>query len=844
MALEKHAPRRKEAGLTGIFAGRVQTAAVRLALFAAFGVCSYGHAADAADSAHQAGNAAATRWAGAGGRFAGELAVAQTRSSRWKFALPRDATTSAGVYDLAGRLVRTLWRAERLGAGSHLATWDQLDDGGRPVAAGNYEFRLLHHRLSYVWEGVIGNSSGAFTGAQIHKAFLPPSSITWVGDRAYYAVGYNEAQPGIHGFEQSSPERAIRPLPSTDPFAAYSMIAADAGRLYWANTGGLSRTSFIGAFDLALARPASFADGRAVCLNMQPNGARCYPDQQYASVIDMATDALQAPTGLAVQRAGPLLAVAHGGQGLIRLYDKSRGGLLREISVPLVPNALNQIAMTPSGDLWVISGKTVVRYTDLERFPRVAATVAALDRPLALATNPAAGEGVWVADGGASHQVKHFERDGTAGVVIGQPGGYATEPRVSPDKLCFRGRDDREQTALAASATGEIWVVDYCNNRMLRFNAKSKQPLQSDLQVAYLPAFYSSTVDHGNPTRVYANFLEFEVDPAAPLVPGHFGRLVRNWLAGLPASLTDERSFNAAFGGLTSVQTLSNGRTYAMLSARGRSVIVELPATGPLRVVKVFASNSPSATAKVLYENGDLGYAMTGAASQSVMRLPLIGFDAQNDPIWSAEPKRLASVPVQSGSPVYRNAFSGILPPRFPVTASGRVIYFDGSVEGNDGFHLGAAASGTNEWLWQASPTGPMDGKGTFQTKAIDRSITYGGNAVWANGRHIVYGYHGEFYKDLQTGRVGQANQFMHFDEDGLFLGQFGMPSTRGSDSSPAGMSGNAFSPTLVRDGSFLYLYHNDESTHGGVHRWRIDGWDDVQQLRLPLTVGDRTGAR
>eukprot|EP01038_Epipyxis_sp_PR26KG_P003365 gene3365-biopygen2485 len=72
----------------------------------------------------------------------------------------------------------------------------------------------------------------------------------------------------------------------------------------------------------------------------------------------------------------------------------------------------------------------------------------------------------------------------------------------------------------------------------------------------------------------------------------------------------------------------------------------------------------------------------------------------------------------------------------------------------------------------------------------------------------------------------------MHFDESGLFLSQFGEPSTRGAGTTVAGLSGNAFSPTLVRDGRRLYLYHNDESSHGGVHRWRIDGWDDVGELR------------
>jgi hypothetical protein len=234
---------------------------------------------------------------------------------------------------------------------------------------------------------------------------------------------------------------------------------------------------------------------------------------------------------------------------------------------------------------------------------------------------------------------------------------------------------------------------------------------------------------------------------------------------------------------------------------------------------------------------------MTGTRSQSVMRLRLEGFDDAGDPRWASAPASLASVPMQPGSPFYRGAFSG-MPPRFPVTASGRVVFFDGSVQGNEGFHLGAAALADNDWLWQASPTGALDGRGSFQTRAVDGSVQYGGNAVWAQGRHIVYGYYGEFHTDLLNRRVGQANQFMHFDESGLFIGQFGLSSTRASMPAQAGLSGNAFSPTLVRAGQHLYLYHNDESSHGGVHRWRIDGADSLQILAGRSALGGRVELR
>jgi hypothetical protein len=760
------------------------------------------------------------------------------QSTPWTFNLSRSSTTSAGVYNSEGRLLRTLWRAEELPAGPHQQTWDGRDDRGQPVASQGIEIRLIHHRLSYVWEGVIGNSSGAFGGPQLHKAFLPPTSIAIQANRAFYTVGYNEMQTGLHGFMLSTPNQNTRPLASKDPFAGMGLVATDSSRLYWANTGGLSHTSFIGVFDLDTARAATFSAGAPVCLNYRANSTTCYPDQSYTSVIDLHTEAVDAPTGLAVQRNGSVLAVAHGGRNLIRLYDKTSGALLREMSVQLNAKSLNQLAMSSGGDLWVASRQSVLRYTDLESSPRVTATINGLTRPLALAATPGGDDGLWVADGGGSQQLKRYDAQGRQLATLGALGGYADDPAVHTGKLCFQARDGGEQTALAAAPDGSVWVVDTCNNRMLRLLTDAANAGRSDAQIAYLPAFYTSTVDHDRPRRVFANFLEFEVDNTAPLAPGRSWKLVRNWLAGLPTALKDDRASNGAWGGFLTVETLSNGRTYGVVKAQGRQVIVELPAAGPLRVVKSLAQPFPGATAKVMYENGDLGYALTGPRSQAVMRQPLTGFDSQGDPVWSTDPVKLASVPTSPDSPHVRGAFSGILPPRFPVTSSGRVIYFDQSVVGNEGFHLGAAARNGSQWLWQASPSGALDGKGSFQTKAIDGSTTYGGNAVWADGRHIVYGYHGEFHKDMQTGKVGQANQFMHFDESGLFLGQFGQPSTRPSDALQTGLSGNAFSPTLVRDGTRLYLYHNDESSHGGVHRWRIDGWDDIGDLRGSGPIG------
>jgi hypothetical protein len=53
-------------------------------------------------------------------------------------------------------------------------------------------------------------------------------------------------------------------------------------------------------------------------------------------------------------------------------------------------------------------------------------------------------------------------------------------------------------------------------------------------------------------------------------------------------------------------------------------------------------------------------------------------------------------------------------------------------------------------------------------------------------------------------------------------------------DWSLPGLAGNSMSPAMVAnptDEDELFLYHNDESQHAGVHRWRITGISSVLHL-------------
>jgi len=58
-----------------------------------------------------------------------------------EFSLDRDAQASIRVFDVRGRMVRTLVDSY-LSAGRRSVTWDGLDDSGGPVASGVYFLRL------------------------------------------------------------------------------------------------------------------------------------------------------------------------------------------------------------------------------------------------------------------------------------------------------------------------------------------------------------------------------------------------------------------------------------------------------------------------------------------------------------------------------------------------------------------------------------------------------------------------------------------------------------------------------------------------------------------------------
>lgn len=745
----------------------------------------------------------------AGVSVGGDRALAETAT----FMLPKAAVTSAAVIDADDRLVRTLWSAERHAAGSLRATWDGRDDDGNLAsAAAPYRVRLLAHNVSYVWEGVIGNTSLERSGRQIHRAFEPvhDMAIDTQGN-AFYVVGYNEQQPGLHRFAIKEPQRRTS-FPRDDYQRVFRYVATDGERVYIANTGtAFDRQSFILALSNRDWSEHRFRDGA-------PVGTKGPPGNRWASAIDPESLGDRIPSGLAVQRDGSDLFVARRGAGEIRVFDKITGAPKQSIVLP----AAADLDVAPDGSLWALSrsrsAPVLVNFRLHDGRWEAAATIGeGLLDPVAVSVSPRDGA-VLVADAG-TEQVKAFAPDGSILWTLGEEGGQRNGPEVKNDRFWLSAGP----AYLAHAPDGSFWFGDPGNARNLHFSGE-REYLD---QIAYLPKTYIATVDVNDPRRVFAHFLEFEVDYDKPVQDSW--RLVRNWGASAGSQ------FEGHFGGLRAVFTLSNQRTYAVA---GRT-------NGPAEIVELGAGIRPTGkrleTGTRLQADGSLQSHVLRGLTLQVYRQTLSGFDAQGNPQWNA-PELLSRVSrLAPGDPYYRDVpvVAPVNEVNYPQTRGGLVISFNPGRAA--GFHLGALRPDDDRWVWRTSPAGSWqidrDGqviapRGVFET---ERGVQYAGNTVMTAGEHIVFGYHGEAWNG------GQANQWLHFHESGLFIGQFGRPvyvARNRLDALPES-AGNAFTPTLVEVGGQLYLWHNDESVHGGLHRWRIEGAREMQLLYAPMSPHD-----
>ena len=169
-------------------------------------------------------------------------------------------------------------------------------------------------------------------------------------------------------------------------------------------------------------------------------------------------------------------------------------------------------------------------------------------------------------------------------------------------------------------------------------------------------------------------------------------------------------------------------------------------------------------------------------------------------------------------------------------TASGMYITYRTSIATDfPSFHLGGVRADGSDWSWKVSPGNNAmpypDGRGTFPD--YDAYGGHDGIAALVSGHSVIQGYDGQY--------GNFSSQWMHWWDDGLFVGQFGaiVANYVNSDmAAPAGFAGNIAQMASTTVNGNVYLYTSDEGAHEGLHRWKISNLGSVHEISGKGSLG------
>lgn len=607
-----------------------------------------------------------------------------------------------------------------------------------------------------------------------------------------------------------------------------------------------------------------------------PNSWPCPDGERDGIIFDRISS-------VAVQITGNLLFSAHSDTGVIKKFNKATAEALGSFSV----SSPKDMAINPLNDdqLWVVSGNTVKLYTNLGATnPTLSRTISGFSDPIAVAVSPVTGY-VVVADGGTSQQLKAYDTGGTSRWTYGTAGGYNSTngSLVTPDKFMMEGK-----TFIAFEPDGDLWVGDNGNYRAIKYSHSNTDGIVYDSTdtknlVAYVPGAsnYMMSVDTGDSSRVFSGWREFQVDWTRPF--NQSWKLLRNYTKLVPAIGTP----NPLTPGFREVATLPENtgnptgpkRTFAEVLYKditgnpnpGSYIFEILPnsvrKTNAPYIILGGGSGAGETLGKRWYsQDGSYRNVTKSGSTQTVSIQRYLGVDANKNPIFSS-PTTLESYPANTYDPAEGNDYPemSMLPYAPSVTASstyqgGIVLHSnEDAVQEIDGvksirndqlspnqYHLGVVKGG--KWMWKALRTGSWHVFGRTLT-ATPREDVY---HLWGNteanpltsgravvgGHNIIINYYGEFFRPATSDNnfQGQAGQYIHYYDNGLFVGRFGTPNNV-SDKffKPKGASGNAHYQHIVEANGETFLLHSDESAHSGIHVWNIEGANNIGVLKVPF---------
>lgn len=735
----------------------------------------------------------------------------------FSFTLKNESLASAGAYKKDGTLLRTIWSGVKYKAGTYKSKWDGLDDQGQPVSDSAFEIKVLTSNVKYEWEGAyIGNSSAAGSGDTRFRVFDfdGVQNVIVSGNDAFVASGYAEGWPSEFRFNTATPSKKVWVGQTGITGSNSTFAATDGNKVYWAGFDPFQNTeTFVFATNVSNNNEVTFAKGVNAHMEWDNTSNVTY------STISYKNAPLSIISGLAVQKTGNYLFVSRSSQNELQILDKITGALVRTLTI----TGVTKLGIDNKDNLWVSHESVIDQYKISAdgNLTKTGVNITGLQSIGGFGFSP---DGSTIAVCDVYNQVVKGYNTNTGALswTLGTPGGYLTNSTVTNDKFYFRDVRGEKLTYLTYLPDGSFYVGDNGNLRIQYFSA-NRTFIKS---IMMLSTNYRTMVDKNVPTRVFADYLEFEIDYSKPLAADNNSwKLKRNWRA----NFSSKYDFDYK---IINIVTFPNGRTYGRVKINGVTYeLVELVKDGVMRFTGILLGqygflNNDGSKMTIVYPTKHIKYALTG-------------FNALNNPIWSSTPEYIANLSTMGANdPLpFNNQYEE------PVTESGKVIYFNcrrADGKNGDEYHLGAVNKGGTGFLWrtargtQNSYGGELPRDGAFDNgNGVESDFRAGGSALTYKD-NIFWGYHGEFWKQSQT------NIWNHVDGNtGLFIGQFGaIKKDYGMEEAPPQVAGNVFGGTVVEVNGNVYLYHNDEGVNNGIHRWKISGLNTVE-VQTASVLGD-----
>lgn len=748
------------------------------------------------------------------------------------FTLANSYTTSAGVYDANGALVRTLWGNQPLAAGTYQKTWDGTDDSGNVAPAGSYSVKLLTHNMSATWDGVLGNTSQYMTGPTHIGGLGNISDVLCVGSEVYVLRCYNEAGEKLDKFDRSTPGQ-ISPsgvgLPNAWLPAA---IATDGVRMYVADyplsVYTSNPTSIVCAYYL------DDVSGAYTFTNIAKVAGTGVGQNDNGHWINLGSG--YSGTTLAVQTNGTALAVGQYSNGQIQLFDKLGGQPLSGPQFTFTVPGL--IAMKWSADentLWTATGNNVLGWQYNGTAWTQVASINGTQPVKSFAVNPTDGS-LGILYGGTDQQLRGYTPQGTWLYTVGSRGGYASGPAVNDTKFMIPpdfNNGEQFGGGVGFENDGKVWIIDNGDSRMLRF------PVHKHLAAARKDALFSMVtgyqlaVDKNNPARLFTGYLEFSRDYTKALNQGAglSWTLTNNWGYGY----WQRNSAKSTIDGLTQVVTASNGHTYAILQPADTppwgSYIAELRPSG-LRNINWLGWFSIDA-------NMSLWSVAASTGVNSIQRATLSSFDSNNNPVWSS-PSQYCSMPTGPNLPSWNGGYTLSGGASFDTLPDGSMVSYNTDV-GSSSYgkpYLGFIKPGGTTYYVQTARSSrctPLTHDGHVAVGGLPNASTIptvGGRVL---GNIVAMFCIGEFFDG------GEADQILLYDASGLPLLDIGTRGVAGvwQSTAASGKAGNMIANAFVlgTDGS-PHIFTSDESTSAGIHEWTLN---NAKSVRVASAQFDNT---